>query len=202
VAFKDRDFILRVPDKKCYHYKMIETLALSAAQTNQQLKSYIVCPGLIYGYEQTVFYEYYKMAWLQKAEGLPIIGAGKNYIPTIHIQDLVNLVKRIVETKLNIQGYIFAVDRTKNKTLKHIIKAISKSVGDGKIEHLEPSLSDIIPSFNELSIDVRVKTSKVFDDERKEDEEEEEDFNNRLFKWHCEVKLILYSLVLNQKEKN
>jgi adenylate kinase len=166
---------------------MIETLALSAAKTNPQLKSYIVCPGLIYGHDQTVFYDYYRMAWLQKAEGLPIIGKGKNYIPTIHIQDLVNLVKRIVETKPNIPGYIFAVDRTKNKTLKNIIKAISKSVGDGKVEHIEDSDNQQIPSFNELSIDFRVKTSKVFDDEERKDDEEDEDYEARLFKWHCEV---------------
>jgi adenylate kinase len=172
---------------------MIETIALSAAQTNNMLKSYIVCPGLIYGYEQTVFYEYYRMAWLQKSEGLPIITKGKNYIPTIHIKDLISLVKRIVETKPNVPGYIFAVDRTKNKTLKGIVKAISKSVGDGKIEHLEPEYSDIIPSFNELSIDVRVKTSKVFEDEERRDDEEDEDYNNRVFKWHCEVRKVFKS---------
>jgi adenylate kinase len=166
---------------------MIETLALSAAQTNKMLKSYIVCPGLIYGCDQTVFYEYYRMAWLQKAEGLPIVDAGKNYIPTIHIKDLISLVKRIVETKPDVPGYIFAVDRTKNKTLRHIIKAVSKSVGDGRVENITNSeLLNYVPSLNELSIDLRVKTSKVFEDERKDDEEEE-DFNNRLFKWHCEV---------------
>lgn len=206
VAFKDRDYILRVPAKKYYTYKMIETLAMSASSTNPKLKSYIVCPGLIYGCEETIFYEYYKYAWLNSPEKLPILAneqfngknAGKNSIPTIHIYDLVNAIKRIADKKPAIK-YIFAVDRTKNRQLKRIITAISKSVGNGKVEVTEDK--DKIPSFDFLNIDIRVKTSKIFEDVRG-DEEEEEDFLKRCFKWHCEVFIFLFSSVLKVKERN
>ena len=42
-----------------------------------------------------------------------------------------------------------------------------------------------IPHFAELSIDIKVKPSKIFNDERKDDEEDEA-FEKRKFQWHCE----------------
>jgi adenylate kinase len=184
LPFKDRDYISRIPSKKYYNYKMIETVALSAASTNPMLKTYIICPGFIYGCGEDMFYDYFKMAWLTEPNKLPIIGDGKNSIPTIHILDLVSLIKRIIEKKPN-NKYIFAVDRTKNRLLKNIISSISKSTGTGLTENILDFSNHNIPAYNELSINVKCKTSKVFDD-RKEEFEEEEDFMKRQFKWHCE----------------
>jgi adenylate kinase len=188
LPFKDKDYIVRIPSKKYYNYKMIETLALSASNTNPMLKTYIICPGFIYGCGEEMFYDYFKMAWLTEPNKLPIIGDGKNSIPTIHILDLVSLIKRIIEKKPNIK-YIFAVDKTKNRSLKNIITGISKACGTGLAENIldfsNENTTLNIPSYNELSINVKCKTSKVFSD-KKEENEEEEDFLKRCFKWHCE----------------
>jgi hypothetical protein len=48
---------------------------------------------------------------------LPVLVEGRNLIPTIHIYDLVSLVRRIIENYPK-QRYIIAVDRTKNKSLR------------------------------------------------------------------------------------
>lgn len=170
---------------------MIETLALSAANTNPMLKTYIVCPGFVYGCGEGLFYDYFKMSFLENPEKLPIIGDGKNFIPTIHILDLVSLIKRIIERK-PLNKYIFAVDRTKNPRLKNIISNISKAIGNGLTEQIngtDLSQNDFlsIPNFNELSIDVRAKTSNLFDDPM----DDEEKYERNRFKWHCEVIKIL-----------
>ena len=119
---------------------------------------------------------------------LPIIGPGKNSIPTIHILDLIALLERIIYS-LPKQQYIFAVDRTKDRSLRNIIGSISKGTGNGTVKHFPETQSysdDEIPNALDLLINIKVKTSKIFDDE-KLDDEEEEDFEKRKFKWHCEV---------------
>ena len=183
--FKEKDFIKRIPSPKFYNEKMVETLAL--ANTNPNLKTYIVCPGFIYGCGEDLFYDYFKMCWLEIPGKLPIIGKGKNTIPTIHIKDLVNLIRRVIETKPK-NKYIFAVDHTKNRQLGNIIKKLSKGVGNGLVENLDPNVPENInkiPHYAELSIDIKVKPSKIFNDERKDDEEDEA-FEKRKFQWHCE----------------
>ena len=183
--FKEKDFIKRIPSPKFYNEKMVETLAL--ANTNPNLKTYIVCPGFIYGCGEDLFYDYFKMCWLEIPGKLPIIGKGKNTIPTIHIKDLVSLIRRVIETKPK-NKYIFAVDHTKNRQLGNIIKKLSKGVGNGLVENLDPNVPENInkiPHYAELSIDIKVKPSKIFDDERKDDEEDEA-FEKRKFQWHCE----------------
>lgn len=174
---------------------MIETLALSASNTNPMLKTYIVSPGFIYGCGEDTFYDYFKMAFLENPEKMPIIGDGKNSVPTIHILDLVTLIKRIIERK-PMQKYILAADRTKNTSLKSIITSISKAVGNGRTEFFssgETSLNyQSIPKFSELSINVKVKTSNLFDDPN----DDEEKYERNRFKWHCEVNFkIIISLV-------
>ena len=180
--FKEKDFIKRIPHRKFYHNKMIETLAL--ANTNPLLKAYIVCSGFIYGCGEDLFYDYFKMSWLEQPKKLPLIGKGKNTIPTIHIKDLVSLIRRVIEQKPK-NKYIFAIDHTKNRQLKNIITSISKGVGTGMVENLEEADKDKIPHFEELSIDIKAKPTKLFLDEKRDDEEDEE-FEKRTFKWHCE----------------
>lgn len=117
---------------------------------------------------------------------MPILNKGINSIPTIHIQDMVNIIERIIH-RIPQDNYIFAVDRTKNRSLKNIIQSISTGCGNSKIISIS---SNEIGNYNkypfeELGIDIHVKTSKVFDDV-KDDDEEEEDFEKRKFQWHCE----------------
>ncbi len=40
---------------------MLENLALNAAKENNMMKSYIICPGFLYGAGEDLFYEYYKV---------------------------------------------------------------------------------------------------------------------------------------------
>lgn len=127
------------------------------------------------------------MAWLQNPTELPILKDGKNLIPTIHINDFVSLIQKIIEKTPDMK-YIIAVDRTKDRSLKNIISSISKFVGNSKVKNFNKN----VPHENELGINLKMRTSKLFDD-KQEDGEEEEEFLKRKFKWTCEVKIINYS---------
>ena len=118
---------------------------------------------------------------------MPIVGEGMNFIPTIHILDLVQIIRRIIEKK-PIINYIFACDKTKNPTMKNIIRSIARGIGSIDIKNLtEFDLDEIdMPNFNELSIDIQIKSSKVTEDEPKLESESLDEYNKRKFKWHCE----------------
>ena len=110
-----------------------------------------------------------------------------NFLPTIHILDLVQIIRRIIEKK-PIINYIFACDKTKNHTMKNIIRSISKGIGSIDIKNLtEFDIDEIdMPNFNELSIDIQIKSSMITEDEPRKENESLDNYNKRKFKWHCE----------------
>jgi len=71
-------------------------------------------------------------------------------VPTIHVNDVARLVKKVITTKPSKQ-YLIAVDKTnynteggkENSKLYNLIKSISKNVGSGDVQvTFEDSLSD------------------------------------------------------------
>ena len=183
--YKDSEFTERIPHKKYFQYKLLEMQALQI--NNPNLKVYIICPGFIYGCGEDFFFDYFRNAFLGKK--INIIGEGKNSLPTIHIKDLASMLKKVIEKKFasNSNKYFFAVDHTKNPSMFNIISSISKSIGDGKINKITDfDIDEIdIPNYEEINIDLKIKTSSIFEDKRRQGEDIE-DFDKRKFKWHCE----------------
>lgn len=110
-----------------------------------------------------------------------------NSVPTIHIIDLAKTIKRIIETKPK-ENYIIACDKTKDQSLKNLILSISKSIGSGRVRKLKVKdlpLTEGFPNINELTINVKFKTSSIYYDEKSKNEDIY-DFKKRMFDWHCE----------------
>ena len=183
--YKENEYRKRIPNSRYISYKILENLALS--NTNPMLNVYVICPGFIYGCGEDFFFDYFRKAWIGGIEYIPIIGDGMNFLPTIHILDLIQIIRRIIEKK-PIINYIFACDKTKNPTMKNIIRSISKGIGSIDIKNLTDFEIDEIdmPKFNELNIDVQIKSSAVTEDEPKKQNESIEEYEKRKFKWHCE----------------
>ena len=151
------------------------------------MKAYVVCPGFVYGCGEDFFFDYYKKSWLGGVEYFPIKGNGYNFMPTIHILDLIQIIKRIIELKPDIK-YILACDRTKNPFMRDIIGSITKNVGGIELKPIKEYNIDEMEIINycELSINLPMKTSSFLNDEKKRMGERIEDYNKRIFKWHCE----------------
>lgn len=71
---------------------------MAAQRISKHLRVFVLCSGLPYGNGESndIFYEFYRSAWLSlhpDLASLPIVGSGKNRIPTIHINDLVQCIK-------------------------------------------------------------------------------------------------------------
>lgn len=76
---------------------------------HNKLSAYVVCSGLIYGNGEESLFGLFRQAWMKPEEELPIIGEGNNLIPMIHVQDLAQIVKKVIEVQ-PVQQYIFAID--------------------------------------------------------------------------------------------
>ena len=183
--YKENEYEKRIPNSKYFYYKLLESLAL--LKKNPNLKAYVICPGFIYGCGEDFFFDYFRACWLKNIEYMPIIGDGKNHIPTIHVLDLVHLIKRVISIKPDI-NYIFACDKTKNSTLKNIMNSISKGIGGIDIKLIKDfNVNEInLPHFAELNININNKMSSVMEDEPRRQNEDLEDYEERKFHWHCE----------------
>ena len=122
--FTDKDIQQRSPSPKYQQIKTIETMAMAAQRISKHLRVFVLCSGLPYGNGESndIFYEFYRSAWLSlhpDLASLPIVGTGKNRIPTIHINDLVSCIKHLYlnipyqPIQMKPQQYFIAVDSAK-----------------------------------------------------------------------------------------
>ena len=182
--YKETEYNKRLPNLKYIYYNLLESNVLN--NKNPKLKAYVICPGFIYGCGEDFFFNYFKLAWMQQLPFIPLVGEGKNYIPTIHVLDLIKIIRKIVEKKPE-QKYFFVTDKTKNPCLKNILNSIGMGIGGMPVKKLNRfSIENIeLPNYTELKIDLRIKLSSIFEEQRRE-KENIMDFKERQFKWHCE----------------
>ena len=179
-AFEESDFSKRIPSTRYQSLKTIENQALAAMKTKENLKVYVLCAGILYGHGENSLYSHFKQAWMGKSMSLPVIGSGENIIPTIHVKDLSNIIKRISFVRPP-HYYSFAVDKSVNQTQISLIKSISEGISTGEVNHIE--LDDVLyEDWSEfLSLNIRINPSSIFEELYME-VPELEDSNE--FPWH------------------
>jgi len=168
--YTEREYAKRKPIPKYQPFKAIETQCLSAGASKKNLHTYVLCSGILYGHGEDVFLNYFRQAWLQEPDTLNYIGDGHNLIPTIHVKDLAMYVHFIVNKKPPTR-YIFAIDHTKNYSLKSHVSAIADGVGTGKIESVQ--IKDMMndPYLDVFRLDIKLKPSDVVEIVQSEEEE-------------------------------
>lgn len=175
--YEDSEYMKRKASEDYKAWKGCETLAMSIGMNKADLDVYVLSAGIVYGNGERVLTHLFKSAWLENPEELPIIGDGKNHVPTIHVRDLARAVKHVIQIKPS-SKYLFAVDSSPSQMQKDIIKAISDGVGTGKVKNIDLEGVKKKKWAIALSLDVKVKPSKIFlppSEEEKEDEIEEEE---------------------------
>ena len=173
--FNEEDYPQRIPYSYYSNFKIVETMALQIKNPN--LRKYIICPGFIYGCGEDFFFDYFKRAWLGGVEYFPINGNGFNFIPTIHIKDLIEIIKKVIYIKPDI-NYIFACDKTKEPFMKEILESITKGVGGIKLKSIDEYDIDEfeIINYSELKINIPMKLSSFLTTDNPKAQ----------FQWHCE----------------
>lgn len=117
IQYKETDYKRRIPAEKYKMHKELEDLVLSLQC--EEIKCFVVCPGVFYGKGEQTFRNHFKHAWLQDPEALPYLNEGNNLIPTIHLRDLTELVFKLAEEppeQPELRPYILAIDNGKLRT--------------------------------------------------------------------------------------
>ena len=185
VYYTEKDYLKRKPALKYFEFKYIENEAINLNQKSN-IKSYVICPGIVYGYGEKHFFSFFRSALL----GLPIeeilLDKGRNIIPTIHMKDLVSIIAKVIEKK-PASNYILAFDQTKNSSLKNIIKTIYNCMGDEKnmiekketLDNIEENKNENnendIEKEKEENKDIVVKEEKDENEESVKKEEQNEE---------------------------
>ena len=99
--FTEGDFQKRVPPPRYQQLKSLEIMAMAAQKFNKNIRVHVVCAGLPYGNGEAnfMFYEFFRKSWLSlhpDLAALPIVGAGTNRLPTIHVRDLASCIKVLI----------------------------------------------------------------------------------------------------------
>ena len=136
LAYTELDYQKRLPIEEYEIIKEIEDEVLNFKNETNNVKTYVISAGILYGKGEAIFNQHIKKAWLQDPVRLPYVGDGDNRIPTIHVTDLARMVKAVFEKKPN-RKYIFAIDNNKKPTQKKLIAAISNGIGTGLIESID-----------------------------------------------------------------
>lgn len=88
---------------------------MAAGKVKSNLKSFVICSGIIYGEGERLFAPYFMQARQQRPEALSFYGNGKNRIPMVHIEDLTTYVEKVIDKKPNLP-YILALDHNPKPT--------------------------------------------------------------------------------------
>lgn len=162
LAFTEKDYALRDPIEEYKIIKEIEDEVLNFKKEN--VKTYVISAGILYGKGEAIFNSHIQKAWLQDPVRLPYVGDGNNLLPTIHVVDLARIVLKIYEKKPE-RKYIFAVDNNKKPTQRRLVRAISNGIGTGLIEsHDIPETFKLAhPKQTPIQLDLDWKKSLMLD---------------------------------------
>merc|ERR1711963_413091 len=159
IPFTEDDYRRRKPHPNFKEHISAEKTVIKLGKTNKaKLATYTVCAGLSYGADENIFHYLFKSAWHNSPQ-LQCFGNGQNVVPTIHIKDLAAVIQNIADSRPKVR-YLIAKDDAQN-TLEEIVKAVSGTLGTGKVKHItkeEALLSKDIEQadFDQLLVNLRM----------------------------------------------
>ena len=194
--FGEEDYLKRKASSEYTKIKEVEDRVLNFKK--EGVKTYVISAGVLYGLGESIFNHHFERAWKQDPEKLPVVGEGKNFVPTIHVKDLARMIKKISEAPPE-QQYIFGIDNTKKPTQRKLIQAISDGIGTGLVESIDIPLeyAAVHPKKTPLDLhldwkrfvmlNIKAKPSKIFVPQQEGAGEEEEgaEGGEGGFEWHC-----------------
>ena len=165
MAFIEDDYKRRKPHPNHKDLVYVEKLLTKWSRKKENLHGFIINRGLLYGNGEGIFHFLFKMAWHGTPRQLPVIGRGRNVLPTIHVEDFASIVAQVLATRPDDIKYILAVDDGR-MTAMDMVTTISETLGTGAIKRVkrdDPTLvRELTPlQFDMLHLDVMLEPAFV-----------------------------------------
>ena len=164
---KESNWKLRKSSPRYKATRALESILLSVARENA-IVSMVVAAGVLYGNGEMDFHHLFKESWMHAGEsasnssssasyeGLPLLGDGKNLIPTLHVFDLVSMMRLLLEGPPAEQTYFLAVDQG-HTSQKALVTAISSGIGDGRIKQVDKMDEKVLLAASNLAAGERAE---------------------------------------------
>lgn len=150
----------RNPAAAFVRHKLVETLAINSSR--EYLSTFVLCAGVLYGDGEEPLHPVFRQAWLCSPPALPVVGAGTNVIPTIHVADLAKLFVRLAERPpvAAPSNFLVAVDKARD-TQQAIVAAISNALGTGQTATLDVGAAALDDTRPDAAERLAIMTSQV-----------------------------------------
>lgn len=141
VAHQEDAFKTRKPARKYAELKTAETQVLSANRPDE-LETYVVAAGLVYGGAQTSFHLVFRDAWMHPTRAVLVPSLpggsalrGENLLPMISVYDLATLTFRLMSAAgPQPKNYLLAVDKaSRTTTLRDVCAGVSLLLANGHV---------------------------------------------------------------------
>ncbi|PFH38728.1 Dpy-30 motif protein [Besnoitia besnoiti] len=148
------DLERRIPAQRYGKWKTIETLVM-ALGSKENLTTYVVAAGAMYGHGEGPFYPAFKAAWLG-LQSHKFISPGNNFVPTVHVRDLASLVRRLAAGASE-EAYHLAVDASR-VTQFALIQTIASRVGPPHaVQEATQEDAVLVENADLLTVDLRME---------------------------------------------
>ncbi|KAG2381450.1 hypothetical protein C9374_006439 [Naegleria lovaniensis] len=165
-AFTEDAYVTRKPHPSFKGFVEIEKRVMRAK--SKFLKTFIFFSGLLYGEEEDKLHQWFKLGWCCEGESLPVFLDGGNYIPLIHVKDLVSIIHKTIDEPPqpkdegdDYQQSFFACDDSQ-LTQNQIVQCLSEKFGyGGKVEHLSEEDCLIYDHYDYFTADVKFAVGAI-----------------------------------------
>ncbi|KAA6389006.1 MAG: putative Ak7-A-prov protein [Streblomastix strix] len=140
VPFTEADKRKREAHEQFKEYLEFEKMIMRDDKAHANREHVVVLvPGILYGDGEDVLHPWFKMAWHGEPDSLPIFGEndGGNYVPTIHVQDMSNIVVEVSLKEKQRRPLILCVDKGVH-TQSEIAGVLARVMGTGRARGVGP----------------------------------------------------------------
>eukprot|EP00039_Didymoeca_costata_P015934 m.277573 g.277573 ORF g.277573 m.277573 type:complete len:822 (+) comp16309_c0_seq1:384-2849(+) len=156
----DDDYYMRQPHPLFAKHLQCEKEVLKAKRKGK-LDTYVVSAGLLYGQGEGLLFPMMQQAWKQPEKAVQVFGNGLNTVPTVHIEDLACMVRKLAMIRPQAQSHYLLCDEG-HATFGQIMQSLAHVTNNNlEVNHVDKMEAFLSGDINHLKLETLVADLKV-----------------------------------------